>query len=106
MSTRFLAMLKAVGKTLFVDLEALPDAPHLYPLAIEVEINGVRAGKLEVPFQNDGAAKSKAVLIPAGVNEGSAVEIRLIPDRWVLHEYEGRSFVAACRIRSLACPPR
>lgn len=89
----FLAALKAAGPRIQICFDPLPDSSWLYPVEVDVEINEVSVGNLVVT-ETDQAAVAWFDL-PDAVESGSAVEVRLRPERWLTRTHGKRSFPAA-----------
>ena len=78
---RLLAVLQPEGEALEVELAPVADRPDLYPLPVVVEIAGRRAGELTVTA---GDVVRARLPLPAGVDRSEPLEVRLIPERWVV----------------------
>jgi hypothetical protein len=93
---RLLALLRGGGKAIRIALEALPDRPDLYPLAVEVEIGGRR---MEPLWLEAGRSVERLYLLEAP--DPRPIEVRLVPERWVVARRERRSILASFRLLAL-----
>ncbi len=93
------ALLTAEGDTLRLFLEPLPGRADLYPLRVEVDIDGQPAGLVVVREQLN---RPPSIPLPADLaGSGRPFEVRLRPERWVVVQDMGRSQVASARLRRL-----
>jgi hypothetical protein len=79
--SRVLVLLGPGGGVLELELAPLTRRPDLYPLAVDVELDGLHAGRVVVP--PDGPVVVRLPL-PAGVDRLQPHELRLSPERWVV----------------------
>lgn len=104
LNTRMLVLLKRAGPFLHVKLGAIPNAPQLYPLQIRVEVDGTPAGRITVPPLEEQDVVEERFPLQGISNTNALIEVRLVPDHWVMHPFKGKSYLAACRVISIACP--
>jgi hypothetical protein len=79
--SRVLVLLGPGGGSLELELAPIEQRPDLYPLAVEVQVDGLPAGRVTVPA--DGPVSVRLPL-PAGVDRRAPHEVRLSPERWVV----------------------
>ena len=101
---RFLGVLKADGPFLCVKLGALEEVSHLYPLEVEVEVDGVNVGRIMVPAAKDNPQVEKWFDLPEREDPLAPLEVRLSPRHWVARTMEYKTLLASCRLISISCP--
>jgi hypothetical protein len=84
--SRVLVLLGPGGDTLELEFAPLGRRPDLYPLMVDVEIDGLPVGRVSVP--PDGPVSVRLPL-PAGVDPAAPHELRLTPERWVVLGEDG-----------------
>jgi hypothetical protein len=100
--TRLLVALAPGGDTLAIELAALPEEPDLYPLEIGVEVDG---RPLEPLALSAGPDTSWRLKLPPRADPGDAIEVRLVPARWVVREIAGSQTMASFRPLRIASEP-
>ena len=95
--SRLLAILAPEGRRLELDLAPLARRPDLFPLDVAVEAGGARLGTVTIP--PDATVHARFDL-PADVDRGQPLEVRLSPADWVVLGTQLASF----RPLRLACP--
>ena len=100
--TRLLVALAPGGDTLAIDLAALADEPDLSPLEIGVEVDG---RPLEPLVLAAGPDMSWRLKLPPRSRPDDAIEVRLVPARWVVREIAGSLTIASFRPLRIASEP-
>ena len=80
-----LVALAPQGSALELELEPLVSRPDLYPLPIEVEVDGVSLGRVSLRVDE---RLGERLLLPAGLDRSRPVEVRLVPERWVVRRLD------------------
>jgi len=93
--------LRRAGPTLRVRLAPIARRPDLYPLAVQVEIDGRVVGAVQVT--DAGPAEGSFDVPPAGAAGATSIEVRLMPDRAVVTGAPDHEQLAACQVLRLAC---
>jgi hypothetical protein len=100
-TTGMTLLLKASGRNLQVRLRALPEEVDIYPLEVVVQVADTRLGSLWVRRGEVAVGKFP---LPAEVALGSAIEVRLQPQRWGLVHLKGVPQAASFLPLSIAAP--
>ena len=100
--TRLLLALAPAGDTLAIELAALPDEPDLYPLEIGVEVDG---RSLEPLVLSAGPEMTWRLKLPPRADPADAIEVRLVPARWVVRGIAGSETMASFRPLRIASEP-
>ncbi|MHC5212365.1 MAG: SGNH/GDSL hydrolase family protein [Planctomycetota bacterium] len=100
--TRLLAALARAGDRLEIVLEPLAARPDLYPLSVSVEADGEPLGTVVIP--TDAVAR-ETLSLPPRVTEADVVEVRLVPQRWIVTSGEGGPTLASFRPVRIATLP-
>jgi hypothetical protein len=100
--TRLLLALAPGGDTLAIELAALADEPDLFPLEIGVEVDGQ---PLETIALSAGPDMSWRLKLPPRARPGDAIEVRLVPARWVVREIAGSLTITSFRPLRIASEP-
>ncbi|MHC5212751.1 MAG: hypothetical protein ACYTG2_18740, partial [Planctomycetota bacterium] len=79
--SRVLVLLGPGGDVLELEFAPLRSRPDLYPLVVEVEIDGLSAGSVRVPAEGPVTAR---LALPDGVDPDVPHELRFSPERWVV----------------------
>ena len=80
-----LVALAPQGETLEVELEPLAARADLYPLDVEVQVNGVALDRLTL---RSDALLGVRLPLPEGLDRSRPLEVRLVPERWVARPLE------------------
>ncbi len=101
MGRRLRALLARNGNRLRVELAPYPGRPDLYPMSIEVEVNGGVLGKVVIP---PGLADDARVVetFPLPDRTDEPIEVGLTPETWGVSQVRGKSTVVSCQFVSLA----
>jgi hypothetical protein len=91
---RLLVALAPSGERVQIVLEPLESRPDLYPLAVGVEIDGNPVGTLPVTADETTAAE---FALPERSDRQAPIEVRLVPERWVVIPQDASSAVASFR---------
>jgi hypothetical protein len=100
--TALMVLLRAAGPRLQLRLAPLPTRPDLYPLDVDVDVDGRPIGR--VSLAADGVQDADLAL-PDDLAPGSPIEVRLRPGRWCVIHDEGRAQVASFQPVRIAAPP-
>ncbi len=90
-----LVLLGGTRESLRVALAPLEDRPDLYPLEVEVKVDGMVVG--ECRLEHSQPETTKEFAIPKS-STGSPIEVQLWPKRWVAHRVGKTTRVASCRL--------
>lgn len=99
---RLLLALAPAGATLALELQALAGQPDLYPLEIQVEVDGRRLDPLVLPA---GDSVQWRVELPPRPRADEPLELRLVPARWVVQQVDGTATLVSFRPLRIACEP-
>jgi hypothetical protein len=94
-----LLLLARGGGTLELALSPLPSRPDLYPLDVDVAVDGAPLATLHV--QGDAALVQRLSLPPGQ----APVEVLLAAERWVVTSWDGRSQLSAYHLDAARCIP-
>jgi hypothetical protein len=97
---RMLMALAPAGSQLLVRLAPLAERPDLYPLEVGVEIDGQLVGSIRVTM--DGPVE-QTWPVPDRTDATAPIEVRLMPERWVLVPQGNSTTLASFRPLRIAC---
>lgn len=95
-------MLARAGGQVRVLLQALPGRPDLQPLRVQVELDGVVVGSLDMP--PEGTVEGVFV-VPPGGDPTTALEVALRPSQWVVVAPRNLPRAASFRPLLVICEP-
>ena len=98
MGPELVAVIAAEGNRLEVRLAGLDSRPDLYPNPIDVRVDGVSVGALDVVATG---TTSQSFELPTAASSGPR-EVRLTSTRWGMVSIKGKTVPASCRFVSLA----
>lgn len=102
MGIRFLTLLKPKGPNLTVRLSALQKKPCLYPLRLEVEVNGIPVGLLTVHHGTEENPDEGRFTLPQEIDIEKPLEVALLPEWWSMTQFKKRSFIASTMLHSIS----
>lgn len=91
------------GDTLRLTLAPLWLRPSLYPMRIEVEIDGTPVGSLEVAPPSQANANSAEFALPPRLAAARSLEVRLRCERFAVIDFAGRARLASCALVAARC---
>lgn len=97
-----LVLLRGAGPRLQLRLAPLLARADLYPIDIDVEVNGQHLSRLSLTAQG---ILGETVELPANLVGTGSLEVRLRPSAWCVVNNQGRAQVSAFQPISIACPP-
>ncbi|MFT7462184.1 MAG: lysophospholipase L1-like esterase, partial [Pseudohongiellaceae bacterium] len=97
-----LSAVLASGAALEVTLAPEPKVAQLYPLRVDVSLDGVVVGELLVPARGECRGVFSR---PEGADETLPIECKLSPELWGVSLAFGRSQVTSCRVLSVDSLP-
>ena len=96
---RLLVAVAPAGGTLALELQSLPGQP---PMTVAVEVDGRPLQTLTLPA---GDGQQWRLPLPARAQPDEALEIKLIPERWIVQDVGGSGVMASFRPLRIACEP-
>ncbi|HZJ69788.1 MAG TPA: hypothetical protein VFF36_02575, partial [Planctomycetota bacterium] len=84
---------------LVLELQSLPGQP---PMTVAVEVDGRPLQTLTLPA---GDGQPWRLPLPARAQPDEALEIKLIPERWIVQDVGGSGVMASFRPLRIACEP-
>ena len=99
---RLLVALKPAGATLVLELQALPEPSALYPLAVQVSVDGRPLESLEL---TSGDSRQWRLALPPRERAGEPLEVLLVPASWAVQDVEGSASLVSFRPLRIACEP-
>lgn len=97
---RLLMALAPGGGTLALELQALPQQPDLYPLTVQVAVDGQRLEPLVLTY---GDSVRWRLPLPPRAHPDAPLEVLLSCERWAVQDAEGSASMATFRPLRIAC---